>query len=100
MRPWVWSSSSAVSTRVVGWYMSVVQHRYRAIIDLFQVQPASSSQRGRAVTRTRLFFPLCLLLPALLFAAPMRATTPANDGTPTMSATRDGSHDFDFLAGR
>ena len=52
------------------------------------------------MTRPRLFFPLCLLLPALLFAAPVSATMPTNDGTMTMTATRDGSHDFDFLAGR
>ena len=51
------------------------------------------------MTRPRLCFPPCLLL-ALLIAAPVLATAPTNAGIPTMSATRDGSRDFDFLAGR
>ena len=50
--------------------------------------------------RSRWFFPLCLLVSALVFAGPVLAATPANHGTPTMTATRDGSHDFDFLDGR
>lgn len=52
------------------------------------------------MTRPRLCFPPCLPVAALLLAAPVLATGPTNAASPTMGATRDGSHDFDFLAGR